>query len=420
MKTKIKQMYVSIELVDSQVKILINEYFNTRFNVVKVLKSNLSGMNNHHITDRGAALKSIQEALSEAGDKLGARIEKCILIVPPYKFKRMPLKVNINTADGSLKKEDVVRAVNNALKIKVDNNLIIVDVAIIKYTINGITTRRFPENEICDEVLVDIDLLLADKETTYSFVSLLEESGIRVLDVCLNSYAIAKEAALLEQGLSHNLILLNIGREETELSLISKGKLITTEIINEGFNNLINVLFEKYRLPETVINRLLKYNVSYKGDYLDDVVYAWKSDNKSYSLTSENISNDIKVTLNNYVDKIIEMSMPIIESGNTQFVLTGEGAEMKALSNLIKEKSNVDVRTYYPDTIGIRESSLSALFGASVAYHDKVVLENIDVNCVDLMEYESIVDRRKIDVEGDTITSRIKNLFKQYRNKEES
>ena len=420
MKTNIKQMYVAIELVDSQVKILVSEYFNTRFNIVKLHKANLSGLLNHQIINKPAALKSIQDALVETSEKLGARIEKCVLVIPPYKFKRMPLKVNVNTVDGSLRKEDISRAVNNALKINVDHDLIVVDVAIIKYTVNGIASRRFPEDEICDEVLVDIDLLLADKQTTFDYVTLLEESGIKVVDICLSSYAIAKEAALLEQGLSHNLILLNIGKEETELSLISKGKLVTTEILNEGFDALTKVLFDKYHLPETVINRLLKYNVSYKNDYLDDVIYAWKSDEKSYSLTARNISDDISSKLNSYVDKIIEMSNPIIEKGSSQFILTGEGAEMRALSDLLKEKSGVEVRTYYPDTIGIREASLSALFGAIVAYRDKVILEEIDVNCVDLLEYDSIVDRRKIDVEGDTITSRIKNLFKQYRNKEES
>lgn len=420
MKTNIKQMYVAIELVDSQVKILVSEYFNTRFNIVKLHKANLSGLLNHQIINKPAALKSIQDALVETSEKLGARIEKCVLVIPPYKFKRMPLKVNVNTVDGSLRKEDISRAVNNALKINVDHDLIVVDVAIIKYTVNGIASRRFPEDEICDEVLVDIDLLLADKQTTFDYVTLLEESGIKVVDICLSSYAIAKEAALLEQGLSHNLILLNIGKEETELSLISKGKLVTTEILNEGFDALTKVLFDKYHLPETVINRLLKYNVSYKNDYLDDVIYAWKSDEKSYSLTARNISDDISSKLNSYVDKIIEMSNPIIEKGSSQFILTGEGAEMRALSDLLKEKSGVEVRTYYPDTIGIREASLSALFGAIVAYRDKVILEEIEVNCVDLLEYDSIVDRRKIDVEGDTITSRIKNLFKQYRNKEES
>ena len=238
MKTNIKQMYVAIELVDSQVKILVSEYFNTRFNIVKLHKANLSGLLNHQIINKPAALKSIQDALVETSEKLGARIEKCVLVIPPYKFKRMPLKVNVNTVDGSLRKEDISRAVNNALKINVDHDLIVVDVAIIKYTVNGIASRRFPEDEICDEVLVDIDLLLADKQTTFDYVTLLEESGIKVVDICLSSYAIAKEAALLEQGLSHNLILLNIGKEETELSLISKGKLVTTEILNEGFDAL--------------------------------------------------------------------------------------------------------------------------------------------------------------------------------------
>lgn len=420
MKTNIKQMYASVELTDKLVKILICEYFNTRFNVVKVIKSPLEGINNFEVTNKVAAIKSIHNAFVEAGDKLGAKLEKSILVIPPYKFKRIPLKVNVNTENGILKKADIIKAVNNALKVTIDRDKTVIDTVIVKYSINGISTRRFPENEICDEVVVDIDLLCADKEMTYSYVSLLEECGITVIDVCLSSYAIAKEAALLEQAFGNNLILLNIEKEKTDLSLISKGKLISSEIIYEGMDNLANVFLDKYHLPINIIYKLLKYNVSYSGDYLDDVVHAWKSDDKSYSLTTRNISDDIKEPLNNYLDKIVDMCSPIIESGETNIVVTGDGADMSALCDLLKEKTNCDIKAYYPDTIGIRESSLSALFGSCVAYRDKVVLEDLNVNCVDLLEYDSIVDRRKIDVEGDTITSRIKNLFKQYRNKEES
>ena len=95
-------------------------------------------------------------------------------------------------------------------------------------------------------------------------------------------------------------------------------------------------------------------------------------------------------------------------------VLTGEGSQMKALANRLVEKTQVRIKTYYPDTIGVRDPSLTALYGAFFVYRDKVLLNNLDVNCIDLLTYDSLIDQRELDSEGETITSRIRNLFRQY------
>ncbi len=415
-----KQMYVSLELTDKEVNVLVGEYFNTRFNIIKCVRRPVQGMNEFKIVEHDLVLDSVKEAVKTAGESIGAAIEKVILVLPSYNFSRVPLKVSVIPDTGSVTKADVQRAVNNSLKANIPQNLTVIDPVLVKYTVNGISTRRLPENESCDEMTVDIDLLCADKEMTYSYVMLMEEAGLEVLDVCLNSYAICKEAALLEQALSQNLLLLNINRSLTYLTLLSKGKLVSNEIIFDGLDSMIRSLQDKYHLADAVILRLLKYNVDFDAEYSDDVIYAWKKNDRSYSLTTKSLSEDVRVPLDTLVDKLLSMSQPILDKGNISIVVTGEGAEMLALVDKLKKDSGVDVKAYYPDTIGVRESALTALYGAFIVYHEKAILRESNVNCIDQLEYESIVDHRKIDVEGETLTSRIKNLFKQYKSKEDT
>ena len=85
----------------------------------------------------------------------------------------------------------------------------------------------------------------------------------------------------------------------------------------------------------------------------------------------------------------------------------------------IKEESQCDLKSYYPDTIGVRDPSLTSLFGSLFAYKDKVSLNEISVSCIDLLEYDSHVEQKEIDTEGETITTKIKNLFKQYVERED-
>ena len=113
------------------------------------------------------------------------------------------------------------------------------------------------------------------------------------------------------------------------------------------------------------------------------------------------------------------MCKPILEGGKTIFFLVGQGSKMDALAKMLQAKANVNVKQYYPDTIGIRDAQMCSVYGSFFVYKEKALLNNLNVSCVDIAEYDSTVDQKKIDVEGETITMKIKKLFEQYRDKEE-
>lgn len=46
---------------------------------------------------------------------------------------------------------------------------------------------------------MDVDLLCANRKIAFEYVSCVEQAGLEVLDISLDSFAIAKEAALFER-----------------------------------------------------------------------------------------------------------------------------------------------------------------------------------------------------------------------------
>ena len=44
-------------------------------------------------------------------------------------------------------------------------------------------------------------------------------------------------------------------------------------------------------------------------------------------------------------------------------------------------------------------------------------MNDLNVNCIDLLKYDSLIDHKELDSEGETITTKIKNLFRQYMEK---
>lgn len=420
MNNSIKQIYASLEIGEREVSLLVGEFFNTRFNIIKSEKIPCNAISDFKVIDRTELVQCIKTVVKNASDKIGAKVEKVILLIPAFNFKRYPLKVNLTPSGVGISKLDVAKALTNSLRTKIDNDLIVVNSSVIKYTINGISTRRLPENEVCDQLTVDIDLLCADKALTYEYVEIVNECGLEVLDLCLNTYAIAKEAALFEQSLNQNIVLLDIGYSSTFLSILAKGKLINSQVIFEGINSMVDAVYRNYKLPVNNILRLLKYNVDFNKEDKDAVIFAWTKGKENYSMNVSSINSCVKVELENYVEKVISMCKPIIERGNVSFVCTGAGSEMLALIEKLKTDSGCEVKTYYPETIGVRSASQCGIYGTFFVYKDKAAMNNLNVNCLDMLEYDSVVNHQTLDIEGETLTSKIKNLFETYKSREEN
>lgn len=413
MSRSIKQIYATFEICENELRVLVAEYFNTRFNILRIDRKSTKAINDFKIVDTQLFIDDIKSLIRESSGKLGAKIEQVILVIPAYNFKRFPIRSKIVPDKGIISKADISRAISNSLKAKVDFDVMTVTPVINKYTINGISTRRMPEKEICDELYVDIDLLCADKEICYTYVSALEEAGLRVVDIVINTYAVGKEASLIEESLKQNVVCLDIKSSCTYLSLFSKGKLISTEILYDGLKNIADKIKVKYDIPDSDIYKLIKYSLDYRTEYLDDIIYAYNSSDRTNTITIKELNDICLEPLNALVDDLVAMSKPILDQGAMLYV-TGEGQQMKSLCEMIEDKANCLIKSYYPETIGAKDSTLMSLYGALFVYKDKVDLNNLNVSCIDLLEYDSHIDQKDIDTEGETITTKIKNLFKQY------
>jgi len=416
MGNTIKQIYASLELCETEIKILVGEFFNTRFNIIRADRYPTDAISDFKIIDAEKLSQDIKKAVDNSSEKIGSSIEQVILVLPPYNFKRFPLRSKVLIENRIIKKEDIARAISNSLKTQIDNDVMVIDAVIIKYTANGIVTRRLPENEVCDELYVDIDLLCADREMCYEYVSVIENSGIKVLDITLGNYAAAKEASLFEESLSRNILLMDVNLSCSYLSVLSKGKLASTEILFDGLNSIINKVYRDLSLPYNDIPKLVKYSLNYESEYPDDVIYAYNSQGTTKTISTKELNECAEKPLNDLIDKLLLMCKPVIDSGALIY-LTGEAEQMKAFHKLLEEKASQKIKTYHPETIGIRNSAYASVYGAFFVYRDKALLNNLNVNCIDMLTYEKLIDQKELDTEGETITTKIKNLFKQYMEK---
>ncbi|MCF0115477.1 MAG: cell division protein FtsA [Erysipelotrichaceae bacterium] len=412
-----KQIFAAIEVVSHEVRLIVGEFFNTRFNIIKVERVTCSGFDGMRVTDPEAVSGAIEQAVYNASKSIEARIKRTILCIPSNNMQRYPLKstVPVESIDGVCTVEDVKNAVGNARKTQIDSSLAMIQAVPTRYTVNGISYRKMPTNELCDHLTVSTDLFCVDKDMAYALVSCVENAGIEVMDICIDMFAIAKEAALFEQTVNHNIIVLKLERSGTTLALISQGVLVACAMLESGMTSMINKLCTDHGIPTETSARLLKYNTRLNlEEYTDDPVYIWGAADGSTSMLSEKqLIQSVSGAVREWLDSVKSACEPILQAGETTVIITGEGGELQGLDALLSDTLGVDAKNYIPETLGVRDASLTSCLGLFYAYKDQLPITGYTDNSVDMDQFRKVVNYRehKPSDPNESMTKKLKGML---------
>ena len=412
-----KQIFAAVEICDHEIRLIVGEFFNTRFNIIKTNRIDAYGLSCEAVVDQNAIVEALKKAVDNASKTIGARIERVLLCIPSYRVKCVPLKVrkHIDSIDGCCTALDIKDALKRAMQTKVPNDLALIQAVPIKYTVNGISTRRLPINERCDELVVDVDLLCADRKFAFDLVECVEKAGLEVMDIALDTFAIAKEGALFEQAIKQNIIILKMERVSTSLASLQKGKLVACDTYRFGLNKPIGQICDKFSLSGQIGAKLLLSNVRVDlSVYSDNPIYIYAINGQTQTISENQLVKCIQGDLKIWLDGIESLCKPILQQGQTTVIITSEGAQLMGLDHLLQERLNVEVKSYTPETLGVRNSSLTACLGLFYAYKDQLPITNYQVNSVDMDAFMKTINYKANNASNDpeeSITQKLKGIL---------
>lgn len=410
---KFKQIYAALDIGSYEIKLVIGEFHNTRFNVIRVERVKTSGIVNHKIVDAQNVSKAIISAVKNVSDLLQVRIERVLLSIPAVNMNRVSQRVTVPILhdDKQIRLSDIQNAMKLAQRSSVGAEVEIVNVVPVKYIVNGIATRRLPLKEVCEVLYVDVDLLCASREMVYDYVRVVERSGLEILDIFVQPYAEAKEIAIFEQTVDHYVVYLNMGYQTTTLSLFAQGRLASSEVIPFGCQHIDREIIRMFGLSKETAERLKMYNCRLAQEIHDDVpIYMWSKDGKTHTISEAQLATVIKGSIIDVLEQINDYASDIFESPKTKVILGGGGAELLDLDQLAKQYFQVEVQSYVPETLGARSSSLITSLGLFYAYKDACEVSLSDKISVDSLRFaEAIMPKRNDEEEG--FTGRLKGLL---------
>lgn len=413
-----KQIFASVEVADHEVRLVVGEFFNARFNIIKVERIPCFGITYDQVLDQDEISNALRKAASSAKRTIGAEIKKVILAIPSYKTKKYSLRstVDVSGIDGVITIQDVRNAIKKAESVNISKDYALIQTVCVKYIVNGIATRRIPIGEKCSQLSIDVDLLCADRKLAYDLVGCVENAGLQVLDIFPEVYAVGKEAALFERAVEKQIVVLKIERQSTVLGLFRKGRLTTAGVLPAGLGNLVSDCVDQYGVATADAVELLKYSIRFNQKvYTDNPVHIWSKDGETKTISEKQFVESIQKNVAQWVKDLIKTCEPILQAGPTTVIITGEGGETEGLSDLLSESLGCSVKCYIPETLGGRNAGLTAPLGLLYAYQDKLPITGYIDDSLDMDAFKKSVSyrekKKEIDSKEDTLTSKLKGLF---------
>lgn len=411
-----KEIYAAVEIADHEIRLVVGEFFDTRFNILRVERTPVKGVEDKKISNEQAVVNGIRKIVKLANDALGFTIERVMLAIPSVSVERHNKRVNVYPEGGSkrIRLSHIQGGLNEAITYKPNPDLELVNVGCIKYITNGITSRKMPIDESADMMIMDIDLLYADKEIVYSYARCIEKAGLEILDVCLDSYAIAQEAAVFEQTVDKYVVLIDIARQNTTLSLFTHGKLVNCEVLHDGYGKWLTSLREDHHLQDNIGFRLVQNTCNLLEDVVkDNVIYIWSENGMQKQITEKGVQEAVAPYMNAWIEMVNEACQPIIESGDVRYLITGEGCEIQSLQQLLPN-FNAKASVYVPQTIGARDCSLVTCLGLFYSWKETLNIRKDERISCDIYEVESAVEsvtkKSAVDDEGG-FTKKLKSIL---------
>lgn len=407
-------MYIlsSLEITDYEVRLIVGEYSDSRFNLLHIERAGCSGVKNRRIYDVYAVQKAIKTVKEEAKKKLGYEIRRVLVLLPGIDFHRSNQRVSIYIGNQAISKHHVHDGLKTLVEKKEIQNLQFVSLSNVRFTVNGILSRKSPIGEICEELQMEADLLYASQEMVFEYVGVCEKSGFEVLDIVLDAVAFGEEAAILEQSMDRYVIGVDVQRQGTGLMLYYKGALLHYEYLSQGMSQLALQIYHLYGFAMKDCYRLLENMYTFDEKKMhDSIVHLWQEGKETKYLSEKELGKILSPLATQWMEKIKEMSDPIVSEGLTKFVFSGSGSQMVALQSLFPMLGS-EATVYIPQTIGARSPTYIHGLGAFYAYQSPWNMRRGTSTSVDDEVVQQQLRAKGLTTNSDgSITKRLKKIF---------
>jgi len=393
-----REILSSLDIGSSKIKLLCAEVLNGNTNILCALEEQSRGVKKGAICNPEETEYAIRRILKKAEENLNVKINKIIVSVneDSCDFKIGEAQVDIGE-EGEVTANNIQKVLQQSIKGGLPHGNELVTIIPIKYKVDN-TSSVNPKGLKGNLLQVKTVIVSVPKREVYGIAKILERCNCDVVDVMIPSigsfyahkqYIEEKNSKLIKENTG---VVVDIGAETTNISIINKGIVINNNVLSIGGNLIDQDLAFIYKLD---VNKAKEIKEK----------FALASKRNASVKTMQDVVNTLgeKITLNQY--EVAEICMSrlhemlnmtkneinyLTKKEISYIIITGGLSEFKGFSLEVESVFGPLAKIGKINIIGARDNKYACCVGMIKYFDEKLKLRDKEFSMFTSDELEQL------------------------------
>lgn len=386
-----RKIMASLDIGANALKLVVAETVGEKLNILGVSTIPNNTIKKGKIINKEELVNKLKELFKDINDRLGFEVTKTLVIVPSSsaEFTLGTGKINVKSEDGIITAEDIVSVVKKSAYHVVQDNMELVTIMPINYTLEDGTKVLEPKNLISKTLEVKTVIISALKSEVYDYLECLEKINVDVVDIAFASIGDYFQFRNKEFDKQVGAII-NIGEQTTCVSIINKGVLTNTSTTYLGGSNVTNDIAYIYKIDKEKAKEIKEeFALAHKRMAISaETINIKNKEEKNISINQYEVSEVVESRLKEILNLAKKQINVLTKKEISYIILTGGVTETKDF-NLVAESifgKNVTLGNIHE--LGVRNNIYSSVVGIIKWYDYNQKLKNREYSLLNIKEQE--------------------------------
>lgn len=386
-----RKIMASLDIGANALKLVVAETVGEKLNILGVSTIPNNTIKKGKIINKEELVNKLKELFKDINDRLGFEVTKTLVIVPSSsaEFTLGTGRIDVKSEDGIITAEDIVSVVKKSAYHVVQDNMELVTIMPINYTLEDGTKVLDPKNLISKTLEVKTVIISALKSEVYDYLECLEKINVDVVDIAFASIGDYFQFRNKEFDKQVGAII-NIGEQTTCVSIINKGVLTNTSTTYLGGSNVTNDIAYIYKVDKEKAKDIKEeFALAHKRMAISaETINIKNKEEKNISINQYEVSEVVESRLKEILNLAKKQINILTKKEISYIILTGGVTETKDF-NLVAESifgKNVTLGNIHE--LGVRNNIYSSVVGLIKWYDYNQKLKNREYSLLNIKEQE--------------------------------
>ena len=338
----IGEIIVGIDIGASKVTSVIGEVNNfNQIEIIATAECKCFGMTKSKITDEEEIASAIRKTITEVENQVNIKINSAYVTIFGKYITIVQNSVVKEAKDkfSGISTRDLNSAMLQVRDIDLPEDKVIVDVIANEFSLDNGRIVDDPVGALSSSFTVKGQVILADKDFVRQLGNIFKKAGIEIDGIIPN--VLAERKLILDKNeLNDNVMILDIGAENTDIGVFNNSTFIYTNTIPLGGDNITKDIAQVFNVSDEEADRLKRqYGLALKSfidNDTDIILNTYKGEERTKTIKSSELIAVIEAR----VEEIFTLVNKAVTNAGVKgdinnVVLTGQGITSIAKSDVV-------------------------------------------------------------------------------------